>query len=291
METPKKTRASSLYHRLMAPLRMARALLPSNQPRRGIRTVGAWCGSSALRDPKGAVKFAAAHGIDRLDVIVNDHSKDRAPTRFSLRDTDRIRNLADVAHAAGLEVHLMSWVMPHADFIHSAADKLLPLAEATGASSIQWDAEEPWTLAKHRLGYPQAAKLIDKRFRGGPPMGVTGIGYASREKLTPLAAICDYAVPQCYSTHTSGLNPKNVGRKFTERWERVYRVPVVCGLAAYRQHGIPGYKKQTAMEAAIRSVPPHIHTVIYWSLPSLQRDPELARVVACAKEISGEKWG
>lgn len=290
----KKTKGllGSIYGRLTLPLRMARRMLPSNRkPKRGIRTVGAWCGNSALRSPRRAVKFASDHGIDRLDIIVNDHSRDRKPTTFETRNWTHIRELADECHTKGIEVHLMSWVMPHEDFIKQASDDLLRLADLTGAKSIQWDAEEPWTLARDRMGYPAAAKLIAKRFQGGPPMGITGIGYASREKLGPLAAVCDYAVPQAYSTHSSGLNPKNVGRKFTERWERVFNLPVVCGLAAYRQHGIPGYKPHTAMEAAIKSVPPHVDTVVYWSLPSMQRSPAIARAVACTKQISEEKWG
>jgi hypothetical protein len=42
----------------------------------------------------------------------------------------------------------MSWIMPHAAYIDRAAELLIPICDDVGASSLQWDAEEPWMLAQ-----------------------------------------------------------------------------------------------------------------------------------------------
>lgn len=249
----------------------------------GITTVGAWAGSRSLARPERYVKFAVAHGINRLDIVVNDHSKWRGPHKFTLRNPDKIVRLAQLAREAGIEVHLMSWLMPHGVYIKGAADKLPLLAEMCDASSIQWDAEEPWMLARDHDGHARGAERVAEAFKHlGLPMGVNGIGYASVRKMGPLAEVCDYVVPQIYSTRTNGLDPKTAPAKFHKRWTKYFKKPIVMGLAAYRQSGISGYPTETdAMQSAVDAArATGVDTVLYWSLYHITRSPEVAKVIA-----------
>lgn len=261
---------------------------PKTEPStRGITKVGAWCGSRSLASPEKYVEFARRHNINRFDIVVNDHSKWRDPSSFNIHNMDKILRLAQVARTAGIEVHLMSWIMPHKQYIVQAANILLPLAEMAQASSIQWDAEEPWMLARKSMGYTQAAELIRESFRKLPiPMGVNGIGYASVPKLKPLADVCDYVVPQVYSTTSNGLDPKTAAPKFYKRWHNNFNKPVVMGLAAYRQKGIPGYSEAEAVQTAIdatRSIA-GVDTVIYWSLYHITKNKVVAKVISGIRE-------
>ncbi len=105
--------------------------------------------------------------------------------------------------------------MPHAAYIDQAAELLVPICEDVGASSLQWDAEEPWMLAHKPMDYREAAERIADRFSNlSCPMGANAIGFVSIAKFGPLADICDYVVPQAYSTTSSGVTPGDGQRQF-----------------------------------------------------------------------------
>lgn len=249
--------------------------------------VGAWTGSSSLSAPERDVEFARSIGLSRLDIVVNDHSKARNPIPFSLTSEKKTIKLARVATAAGLDVHLMTWIMPHETYIRSAADMLLALAKDTGAKSIQFDAEEPWTQAKKPMGYSNAGALIGELFRGhGIELGVNGIGYAPIDKLGPLAEVCDYVVPQAYSTSSSGQDPATAPKRFGKRWANAFNKPIVMGLAAYRQSGIAGYTEREAVDAALSAARSYgSQGAIYWSLYHMRKNPTVAKTIQDA--ISG----
>jgi hypothetical protein len=101
-------------------------------------TLGAWCGAKTLANPTRDIDTAVDLGLNRIDLVVNDHSAWRKPSHFSLRDHSKIMKVAQLARDAGLELNLMSWVMPHEAYIREAAVDLIPLARETGAASIQW---------------------------------------------------------------------------------------------------------------------------------------------------------
>lgn len=261
----------------------------------GIRNVGVWCGLSTIKNPERDIDFCLAHGINRMDVIVNDHSKSRSARNFTTYAPGEIVRLCVRARENGIEPHLMSWIMPHDGYIKEAADRLVPLAHDGAVASIQWDAEEPWTLARRGLPYKTAADKIKLAFQNLPcPMGINGIGYTPRKKFGPLAEVCDYLVPQCYSTSSSGLQPEEVVPKFVRRWKKsfmpdeVFRAPdaepkkFVIGLAAYRQKTIPGHTVETAMRTALAGAQAleGIDTVIYWSLRHIRRSKRVAKVIA-----------
>jgi hypothetical protein len=253
----------------------------SPAPPRGISMVGAWAGSASLANPERDVAFCVAHNIRRLDIVVNDHSRSRGETRFALRSTVRIRALVHAAREAGITPHLMSWVMPHASYIDAAAAALVPLCNELGVASLCWDAEEPWTRATRGMPRAAAARHLAGAFEDlRCPMGVTGIGYVSADRLGPLAAVCDYVVPQAYATSSSGQAPELAPKKFFERWRDLFARPVVLGLAAYRQSGIAGHTSASAVRAAATAAAATgVDAVIYWSLPAIRRSPSIAAVI------------
>lgn len=255
----------------------------------------AWCGLSSLAHPARDVAFAKSIGLTGIDIIANDHSAAREPRRFDIRPTQQIVTLATMARDAGLDVHLMSWIMPHANYLREAADVLPELVHQAGAMSVCWDAEEPWTLAKKRMKYADAGALVAELFADRTfELGVTGIRYASTSKLAPLIVhrnlpklahlgdACNYIVPQCYSTSTSKADPSAVVSKGVATWRKKFGdgPRMVPGLAAYRQSGINGHSIRSAMQAAIDNAEEHSDTAIWWGLNSLRKSPKTAAVVA-----------
>ncbi|MEM9456897.1 MAG: peptidoglycan-binding domain-containing protein [Myxococcota bacterium] len=270
----------------LAALERAASIRPEDRPK--IATVGAWTGQASFPRIAKDVQFCVDHGLNRLDVVVNDFSKRRGPAPFDTYRPSKIVELCQVARDRGLEVHLMSWIMPHATFIEQAAEQLIPLCEQTGASSLQWDAEEPWTKAMDALPYEEAADRIARAFADLPcPMGVNGIGFVPAKRFRPLAEICDYLLPQCYATAGSRARPQTVVSLCVDRWrERFGRDKrLVIGLAAYRQEGIEGLTPQQAMNSSLDNVRAYgLDTVVYWSLRQIRESPEVAAAVAAIRE-------
>ena len=272
-----------------APVSSSGAPLASSEQVRGARLswIGAWCGNRSLANPERDVAFAESIGLDGLTIMVHDVSKARAPRGFQLRSTTKILALADAIRAAGMDVGLCAWAMPHRKYLEKAARELISLATDAGARTVEWDAEEPWTQATGHMGHPEAAALIGDLFAGRAfELGANAIGYTPAPKFGPLAAVCDYVVPQAYSTNTSGQHPSEAAHVFHERFAQFGYVSRI-GLAAYRQDGIDGYTPTTAMETAIRCArATGVHDVCYWGLDALRMgDPAVAAVVARAKEL------
>lgn len=240
-----------------------------------VMLIGAWAGSAALMDPERDVQFCVKNGIGRIDIIVNDFSGERKEIDFTIRSEKSIERLVKLAKAADIETHVMSWIMPYAKHIEQAAEILVPFCNRLEIDSIQWDAEEPWTLAEHRLKYTDAAKRIAdnfKDFKG--QMGANAIGYTPEYKFKPLSEICDYIVPQCYSTNTSKMNPSTVVPKIVRLWRKKFGQDkrIVIGLAGYRQDKIPGYNTESALRTAFAGAQAieGVDTTIYWSLRQIR---------------------
>lgn len=214
--------------------------------------VGAWC----TRPNRADVDFAAGLGLRRLDVMVNDFSKERKPTRFRF---DKLsKDVVEYAANRGIAVHLTSWIMPHVDFAREAGDELQHLCGITGAQGIVLDAEEPWTLALASQREAAADAFFEATM--GCRVGVSGIGFADRMKLGPLMARADYGVPQAYVTQTSGLSLAGIP-KVLAHWE-AFKKPIVPALAGYRTN-------RAGMLAAWYAVQP-AQTVLYWALRHLK---------------------
>ena len=162
--------------------------------------------------------------------------------------------------------------MPHAAYIDQAAELLVPICEDVGASSLQWDAEEPWMLAHKPMDYREAAERIADRFSNlSCPMGANAIGFVSIAKFGPLADICDYVVPQAYSTTSSGVTPGDGQRHIFDRYKKAFDRRIVMGLAAFRQSGIAGHNVESAMTACVNAANDReCDTVLYWSLRQIR---------------------
>lgn len=229
--------------------------------------IGVWCWRPSFDD----IQFAASLGIRRLDIMTNDLSRKRDPIRFSM-DWEPQSYLDTVAYALNMaafdEVHFTSWVMPHVPFCREAGDVLQQLCIDSGAHGVVFDAEEPWTLA-HQRDYEGAACELQSALKGCR-VGITGIGYADRGKLSPLMRIADYGIPQAYSTTTSNVAPSRLPR-ILEHW-KWWGKPIVPGLAAYRTGGA------TAMRESYAAVQP-ADTVIYWNLRHLKSTKTSQRVI------------
>ena len=223
--------------------------------------IGAWC-----RRPSAAeISTAPKLGVQRLHLMVNDHSADRGPTPFRL--DDRAREYAARIVDAGIELHITSWIMPHVEFLTAGCAELVQLAIDSGAHSIEWDAEEPWTRAVGGMRHADAAALMQLY---GSREGVTGIGYADRDALQPLTLRAAYVTPQAYVTRTSGLRLDGIPR-ILARWEAMSgSATVIPALAAYRQdRGGP----VDAWQAAGKP-----ETVVLWALRHLD-SPTARRMV------------
>lgn len=247
----------------------------------GITRFGAWAGLASMVSPAMVardVAFASSLGLTALHVIVNDDSDQRHEIPFRTYPLAEIRRLCGEAREAGLAVHLLSWILPFESYVQRAADVLIPLALEFGGSVV-FDAEEPWTQS--RGDRARAASLVGTLFRS-VPTGVTGIGYADVEKLDPLVDAVDMMIPQCYATSSSHVDPALAVPRLAGRWRRVFgQTPIIAGLAAYRQRGIPGYTPEAAMRAAFAgaAADPKIHEVVWWALGDLRGNATAARVI------------
>lgn len=250
-----------------------------------IETVGAWCGSSSLRNPKRDVAFAKSVGINQLHIIVNDFSARRTRSRFTVRNREQLIRLANECHKAEIEVCIMSWLQPYEAHIREAAEILIPLTDEMGSTLLVWDLEEPWNLSKNGMGYRKAGALVGELF-AGVRMGITGIRYAPTSKLRPVAEHCEIKIPQAYSTSTSKASPHTVAHKGHKKWSKDYGPKVVPGLAAYRQRGIRvGVKRKLlsqseAIHAAAAGAAKLGTWVVYWGLNSIRKSPEIAKAIA-----------
>jgi len=270
---------------------VAMPILPPEPPA-GLRSISAWAESSALRNPKKFVDFAVKAGLTEVIIIANDHSAWRKPKAFTTFNKQRIIAFAKEARAQGLQVGLMTWIMPHREYIKECAKQMTELAEACDAWKVELDAEEPWMLAQLKSGKRISMSAydvmgdyvhecfgkygVDRKFK----LGVNGIGFASRRKLKTLSAGCDYMTPQCYSTRTQPLEPRTTADRFCQRWlEHFGDREVIVGLAAYRQSKIrilgpddepiaaylkPGGAFQVAVQSCIED--PKIESITFWSL-------------------------
>ena len=242
-----------------------------------MRVVGAWAGSAMRADPKQWVGFAKAIRLNRIDLMINDHSADRTCKPFTSASLATIARVADLCRGAGIELHLTSWILPCEQFITRAADLLVPLLRDHGVASLVWDAEEPWTLHKGGMTAADAGALVGQLFPQ-QQLGLTGITYLSGAKLRPLADRAQFLIPQAYATTASSFTPAEIVYLARTKWHKqLGKEPTIMGLAGYRQGPQPAKPMQAAVAAVAEC---DIDTVCYWSLYNIRQNPAIARFVA-----------
>lgn len=226
--------------------------------------IGAWCRRPRFAD----IEFAASIGLNRLDVMVNEMAKDRAPRKFDLDwDVNSYRNVVGKAQQEGIQVHFTSWLMPHAEFCKQAVDQLRGLLSETGAAGVMFDVEEPWTQAI-RPHYGDAVSIMTEGMKG-IWWGVTGIGWASKW-VQNIAAAATYVVPQLYATSTSKLDPNEFGGPM-QHWAK-WNHNVVPALAAYRTTAAKIRESWAEVTPA--------DTVLFWALRHIKSNATYAKTIA-----------
>lgn len=257
-------------------------------------TFGAW----AAKPTRADLELAASIGLQRIDLVCNDHAADRDPT--ALRLFAGVSEDAKAATALGLDVHLTSWVMPHEQFLDDGLTRLRALADECGASSIMLDAEEPWTQAHKPMAYDEASDVVAEHLEG-IEWGVTAIGYAEMSEVGPLLARACYGCPQAYVVAPRDASSKQLGLDGIPRvlghWSALGK-PLVVGLAAYRQADIEYRGRMLTVEQAMRSsVYQATHstgtgftmarttgTVLFWSLRQIAASHQVQRAIAALTE-------
>ena len=260
-----------------------RPAIPVEPATRVLERFGAWCGSGSMASDKTIARdiaFARWLGLTRLDVIINDHSGSRAERTFDTYPRSKIVALCAAATKAGLETNLMSWIMPHERYLRDGCKEIVSLLEETDATSVCFDAEEPWTQARRPMPYADAAAVVAEALKGHR-WGVTGIGYASSEKLGPLVRASAYMVPQAYVTSRSNLDPSHDPYKLAKHWMKLFGLrDLVVGLAAYHQEGIAGYTVDQALRACFASAnAADPVAIVWWSLRQIRSSSKIANSI------------
>src|SRR5690606_2222650 len=249
--------------------------------------LGAWVRFTSLLDKnyERHIEVAKQMGLSRLDVVINDYSVNRDETPFRIKSMSNVVRFAQLARQSCIDVHFMSWLMPHESFIKDAVPAVSLLMRDTEASSVIWDAEEAWTQARGGLPYGKAADLLGQLWPSDLRSGVTGIRYANKSKLAPLVEVTNYAVAQCYATGRNGYDPSTIAAKGLENWQQrfgdVQSFDFVPGLASSGQSGIKGHTPGSALIAAIEGAEEiECHEAIFWALDFFVASPALQRAAA-----------
>jgi hypothetical protein len=164
---------------------------------------------------------------------------------------------AEALRAAGVDTHLVTWLRPTERYMSDAATVLRDLCVSSNARSLMFDVEEPWTRASAVSGSNAESKakaIVDRywQFTSWPcPLGASGITYIPAS-VKPVAARCDYVVPQAYSINNSNnvYRPGVTQKEAHKRWSGLGK-PIVMGLAAYKLNHYGGLSDAGAMQKAI----------------------------------------
>lgn len=270
-----------------------------------IRSIGAWCGAGAIANPNRDVDAAAEAGLDALYVMTNDHApcrrsmpfrrpaKGKYPGDDKKYPPEKIVTLSEIARSAGLSLHLTSWIMPHERYMIEAVAYLVPLLRECQASSLIWDCEEPWILAKLlAMTHEEAAIfLVDLFNECEIPIGCTGIAYTNTDRYGPLAKRCNFGVPQAYATRSTyekwGVTPAKIAKYLQRHYVRFSQdglIDIHAGLASYRQ-GFGGMSVKQTLETSARTAHDWgAGTFIYWSLDAMRRSKTVRETIRGLRE-------
>ena len=212
-------------------------------------------------------------GLQLTDVALMINSLSDTEFAVSPARKTAIGEIAAALRATNVDTHLVTWLRPTERYLSEAAAQLRGLCVDSRARSLMFDVEEPWTRnpaihGKHAEAKAQA--IVDRLwgFTSWPcPLGASGITYIPAA-VKPVAARCDYLVPQAYSVD----NPNNVYRpgvtqaEAHNRWS-VLGKPMVMGLAAYKLNHHGGLSDAGAMQKALTATEDlRVNEVAYWSL-------------------------
>lgn len=244
-----------------------------------MKAVGAWIQNSLIGEPDRAVDLMKRGGFNSASLVTNDFSKNRGPTEYWTRDLARLANMADACHAAGIEVTLTTWVMPHDVFVDGMLEQLPEIIDATGATRLYLDAEEPWNAATGEFDREVAAWEIGSGLGDIVELALSAIVYCPEVEILPLAGICPVYSPQAYSTIANDLDPHTGVTKARDRWVAKFGEPECwsMGLAAYKLPIPPDPYMQPPIDQC-RAL--EIEDVCYWDLGQAADDEDRLDFIA-----------
>jgi hypothetical protein len=217
----------------------------------------------------------AGLGVTDVALMLNQNNE----TSFGL-PVARARATEAVARGLrglGVATHLVTWLRPDERYVAAAAAQLRPLCVSTGARSLMFDVEEPWTRAPGNSEANARAFLSRHWPFGGWPclLGATGIAIIP-PSVRPVAELYDYVLPQAYSAHFKvPAHDPGVTQPLAHRQWKGLRKPIVMGLAGWNDLNRPGGISETeAMQRALVATEdlrdPAVGEVAYWVLEGLR---------------------
>lgn len=240
----------------------------------------AWAGRACLTDTPVWATRATSYGLTHVDLVLNDHSAWRGPRAFDTYDRDALVRAAHTFHEHGLVVNLMSWCMPHEEYLAGMANFLEWYVARAPPARLELDLEGPWTEAEGNVDYDLAATWVRHAVERVHELGVNGIGYADVAKLGPVLRLAAIGTVQAYPTLRNQGDVDNWPERFARRWaakmprESASRPRYAIGLPAYGQ-GLRSVSRVGRMLRSVRRVasePWWSERVCFWTLMSLHRE-------------------
>ena len=265
------------------------------------------------------VSLCQSMGITDLAILVNDSPIDQ-PTWSVRTGVANTVKLSQLAQAAGISVHLGTWLDPKKDYVFACAEGMAALATEAKASSIILDLEGEWRkrISDH-TGF--VASVVAPAFSGFPtPIGITSFAVLPREVAPALAWAVKfhkgYGQPQAYSVFqdkswqkSARLAPDSLPTVAWRSWSPITR-RLVCLQAAYGDPmpgrtisggewtGKPWGVVESIQVAAQRAQDDGFPSIGWWSEEALARNTTAAsdrravitEIQTTGKSLVGRAW-
>lgn len=194
------------------------------------------------------VKLCVDLGITDLAILCNDSPV--AQPEFAIRTgAGNVVKLSKLAQAAGVRVHLGTWLDPKIAYVEACAVGMAKLAKESGAASIILDLEGEWNkrITNHTAF---VASTVAPAFDGFPtPIGITSFAILPKSVVPALAWAVKYhdgyGQPQAYSVYQGKkwqrselIQPDRLSSTAWRTWSPLTR-RLVCLEAAYG-NPVPG---------------------------------------------------
>jgi len=219
-------------------------------------------------------------GFSRVNIMLNDHHHPDDATRYW--SPDQLVTFADALRAEGIRhIGVSTWVRPQADWLEAwlASPQWVAMAEA-GVKEIGFDTEQEWydepvrgwaskRAAAHAIASMTRTRAAASGLRGTSLEMTTfpGDGASQRDwaGAVDAFAIQGYSKREWHSTPRFRPGPMQhrIAQRTAERG-----MPLIMGLAAYQQDGVPGYTAEQYMAAALGAAltaRPSVQEVRWWS--------------------------
>lgn len=196
----------------------------------------AWAGRALQSDPKTLTARAVDAGLSAVALVANDASAQHSgPARWAPYDWAAVIDCAETLRAAGIEPHVMVWLVADSGYIAAMTADLARYAPHFGA--VHLDVEEPWvrrTANHERLG----ADVAEAMKAVGLPVYVTAIAHTAFDRVGVLTPLAPVWVPQVYCTLEAArkwkVDPATSPARGVRRYREHFPVGAIeCGLAAY----------------------------------------------------------